>query len=162
MKTVVVGAYLPRFSPERLARYVAEDKWRYINVSVPDLRSKGFLKDFTDEYVLERAQEIADETERELQHAALFEVEITDHNGTFDVSEIEGAWEPSFLSLDGAMLLEGLGLSPANSHSFRVAFWVHEWSESDELVGSKGPLGLPQYSSVPERLWTLAPYALVD
>ncbi|WP_430419653.1 hypothetical protein [Methylibium petroleiphilum] len=162
MNAIVVGAYLPRLDPERLARYVAEDKWRYINVAVSDLRSKGFLKDFTDDYVLARAQEIADETQRELQQAALFEIEVTDNNGTFDVSEIESAWEPSFLSPDGAMLLESLGQSPANSTSFRVAFWVHEWSEGNELVGSSGSLGLPEFSSVPERLWTLAPYALVD
>jgi hypothetical protein len=162
MNAIVVGAYLPRLDPERLARYVAEDKWRYVNVAVPDLRSKGFLKDFTNEYVLERAQEMAEETERELQQAALFEVEVTDNDGTFDVSEIEAAWEPSFLSPDGAMLLESLGLSPANSRSFRVAFWVHEWREGSELVASNGSLGLPKFLPVPERLWTLAPYALVD
>lgn len=162
MKAIVVGAYLPRLDPGRLARYVAEDKWRYINVAVPDLRSKGFLKDFTDEYVVERAQEIAEETQRELQQAALFEIEVADSDGTFNVSDIEGAWEPSFLSPDGAMLLECLGLSPANSKSFRVAFWIHQWSEGNELVGPDGPIELPQFSPVPERLWKLAPYAIVD
>lgn len=162
MNAIVVGAYLPRLDPERLGRYVAEDKWRYINVAVPDLRSKGLLTDFTDEYVVERAQEIADETQRELQQAALFEIEVTDSDGTFDISEIEGAWEPSFLSPDGSMLLELLGLSPVNTQSFRVAFWIHQWSEGNELIGSNGPLELPQFSPMPERLWTLAPYAIVD
>ena len=162
MNTTVIGAHLPRLDPERLARYVAEGKWRYVNVAVPDLRSNGFLKDFTDEYVHERAEEIADETAHELQRAALFEVEVTDNNGAFDVSAIEGAWEPTFLSPDGTVLLESLGLSPANSRSFRTAFWVHDWNEGSELVGPNGPLGLPQFSPVPERLWALAPYALVD
>ena len=162
MNTIVVGAHLPRLSPERLARYVAEDKWRYINVSVPDLRSKGILKNYTDHYVLERAEELAEQTTHELQHAALFEIEVTENNGAFDVSAIEAAWEPTFLSPDGTAPLEGLGLSQDKASTFRVAFWVHDWNERSALVGPNGPLQLPQFSPVPERLWMLAPFALVD
>ena len=162
MNTIVVGAHLPRLSPERLARYVTEDKWRYINVSVPDLRLKGFLKEYSDQYVLARAEELAEQTANALQHAALFEIEVTEDNGAFDVSAIEGAWEPSFLSPDGTLPLESIGLSEANASTFRVAFWVHDWNKRSELVGPDGPLQLPQFSAVPERLWMLAPFALVD
>lgn len=92
MNTTVIGADLPRLDPERTARFATDDKWRYVNGMVPDLRSQGFLKDLTDENGLERAEETADETARALQHAALFEVAVTVNHRTFDLSAFDGAW----------------------------------------------------------------------
>ena len=162
MKLRVVGAYLPRLDAQRLARYVEEDELRYVNVAVPDLRSQGFLADVSDEYVIQRAREIAEETEYALRRAALFEVEVTEHRGEFNPSSIEGAWEPTYLDLQGGSVIAEQPRELVDVPGFRVAFYVHEWPEDGVLQRPDGALPVPHFSAVPERLWQLARYAIVD
>jgi hypothetical protein len=162
MNVTIIGAYLPRLSPERLAKYVSDDRAHYLAHSIPHLRSQGFLTGLSDEDASERAAEIAEETQHALEHAALFEAEVVESDGTFDAGFIEAAWEPTYLSPDGATLLEDINLSPATAETFRVAFYVHDWQDGHVLVGPGGPFLLPAFTPVPERLWQLAPYALVD
>ena len=162
MKAIIIGAHLPRLSPVRLVKHVSDDSTRYLTQGVPYLRSQGFLRDLSDEDVRERAAEIAEETQYALERAALFEAEVVGSDGTFDAGSIEGAWEPAYLSPDGATLLESIGLSPATAKTFRVAFYVHDWQDGQPLIGPSGAFLLPAFTPVPERLWQLAPYALVD
>jgi hypothetical protein len=162
MNIRVVGAYLPSLKPERLRRYVEEDQLRYINVDVPALRAQGFLSDVSDEYIAERAAEIAEEKEQALQSAALFEIEVTHHQGDFDPFAIEGAWEPAYLDLAGRRVVAEYTDEIAGLAAFRVAFYVHDWKRGSTLRGPSGTLALPSFRPVPERLWQLAPYAIVD
>ena len=115
----------------------------------------------SDEEVLVRADEIAEDTERELERAALFELEVR-MKDSFDLSSIIEAWEPCYLTPDGESTLEGLGLSPSTATAYRVAFWVHDWHEGKKLTGLDQMLSFPTPEAVPGRVGGLAPYALVD
>jgi hypothetical protein len=162
MSTVaIIGAHLPRLDQGRLAKYVADEEARYVNVAVPELRAKGFLKHISDQDVRARAEEIAEEMQYELERAALFELEVRSADQPFDIASIEEAWEPAYITADGEQLLEQVGLSPSTASVYRVAFWVHNW-KGTKLGGLAGIGDIPPCSPVPERLWRLAPYALVD
>ena len=98
----------------------------------------------------------------------MFEVLVEGHVGDFDPFAIfekhttSVAWEPVYLSSDGIHSIAQSTGELADVKSFRVAFYVHEWPEGGELVGPTGPLICPPFAETPERLWTLAPYALLD
>ena len=163
MKFQLVGAYLPSLDPDRLARYVADDELNFVTVAIPSLRAQGFLKDQSDQEIRARAKEIAEEKLSTLQCAALYEVAVTEGSGRFDPAEIEpAAWEPAYLTPDGQALLEDLGLSVAVAQEFRVAFYVHDHSPAGGPSLLDGALTASKFTPVPERLWRLAPYALVD
>ncbi len=98
----------------------------------------------------------------DLERAALFEAEVSNNDGSFDATRIERAWEPVYLTPDGNAPLEESGVSVASAKAFRVAFYVQEWQEGQTLAGPNGPLVLPKFMRVPERLWHLAPYAIAD
>jgi hypothetical protein len=50
---------------------------------------------------------------------------------------------------------------PAES-VYRVAFFIHAWRHQLGLNSTYGPLTLVPQSPIPERLWRLAPFELVD
>jgi len=126
-------------------------------------RSSWSLED-----VDERALEIADELNTDLQSCALFEVEVQENAQRFHASDFSNSatglcgWEPAYLSLDGESVVSEASWVPPELETFRVAFYVHEWSESGRLLGPTGELELPACTPVPARLWKLAPYACLD
>ena len=162
MKLHLVGAYLPKLTPERLSLHIAEDKQHFVAVAVPSLQTQGFLSGLSDQAIWARAEEIAAEKSAAIERAAIFEVAVSQNSGAFDLGEIEGAWEPAYLTPDGQALLEDLGLSVANAMQFRVAFYIHDWPEREAPSLCGGKLAAREFTPVPERIWRLAPYALVD
>lgn len=103
-----------------------------------------------------------------LGSAVLIELLVESHGGAFDPDDFyeaqttSVAWEPAYLSVNGDQKVAEV-LSELNPEEpFRVAFFVHDWPENGTLVGPTGKLALPSFESVPERLWRLAPYVLLD
>lgn len=135
---------------------------------IRELQSHGLARSWSDDELRERATELPTELEDAMSSAALFEVLVEGHAGEFDPYEIwekrttSAAWEPAYLSEDGEVSIAD-NLSVLSSvTTFRVAFYVHDWPEGGELIGPTGALGSPSFQPVPERLWKLAPYALLD
>jgi hypothetical protein len=167
MQLTVLGAYLPRLSPERLAAWIVADVQSFAT-EIRAMKSRGLAQSWSEEEIESRAAELPEELEAALSAAALFEVLVDDHVGDFDPFAIfekhttSVAWEPAYLSLDGThSIAEHIG-ELADVKSFRIAFYVHEWPEGGELVGPMGPLVHPPFAETPERLWKLARYALLD
>lgn len=167
MKLTVIGAYLPRLTPERLAAWIEEDVQSFVT-RIREMQSQGLAQSWSEEEIESRAAELPEEVKEALSAAALFEVLVEDHVGDFDPFAIfekyttSVAWEPAYLSLDGTYsIAERIGDLQAVM-SFRVVFYVHEWPEVGELVGPMGVLIHPPFVETPERLWKLAPYALLD
>jgi hypothetical protein len=167
MKLTVIGAYLPRLCPERLADWIEEDVQSFAT-SIREMKSRGLAQSWSEEEIESRAAELPGELEEALSAAALFEVLVEDHVGDFNPFAISEkhttsvAWEPAYLSLDGTYsIAESISDLP-DAKSFRVVFYVHEWPEAGELVGPTGMLNHPPFVETPERLWKLVPYALLD
>lgn len=167
MQLTVIGAYLPRLSPERLAAWIAEDVQSFAT-GIRAMKSQGLAQSWSEDEIDSRSAELPNELEEALSAAALFEVLVEGHVGDFDPFAIfekhttSVAWEPVYLSLDGIHSIAQSTGELADVKSFRVAFYVHEWPEGGELVGPKGPLICPPFAETPERLWKLAPYAFLD
>ena len=166
MQVRVVGAYLPRLTQDAIARFIADDVAGFRKI-IRELRDRG-ITDTTDAEIEERALELPAALDADLQTCALFEVEVTGNDREFDPADFENpdtgfcGWEPAFLSLDGSNVLFEGSSAPPDVKDFRVAFYVHEWQGPGRLVGPTGELDLPEFTPVPERLWTLAPYSCVD
>jgi hypothetical protein len=162
MNTRLIGAYLPRLTPERLARHIAEDRWRFVNVGIPDLQQQGFALEWTKEAIEERADEIAEEKAYCLERAALFEFAISGANKYFEPGVFENAWEPAFLDSEGQRVIAEVVSELPEGKPFRLVFWIHDWDEGSTLDGPDGPVQVGEFEPVPERLWSLAPYEVVD
>jgi hypothetical protein len=167
MQLTVIGAYLPRLSPERLTAWIEEEVQSFAT-DIRAMKSRGLAQSWSEEEIDSRAAELPEELEEALSAAALFEVLVEEHVGDFDPFAISEkhtssvAWEPVYLSLDGThSIAEHVG-DLMDVKSFRVAFYVHEWPEGGELVGPMGLLIHPPFVETPERLWRLAPYVLLD
>lgn len=166
MQLRVIGAHLPRLDQAAVAQFIAGDVASF-KVTLIDLIERG-ISSSTYEEVQERALELPEELDGDLQRCALFEVEVTGNAGEFDPAEFCNpetgylGWEPAFLSMDGERVVVESSTAPSELSEFRVAFYIHKWSESGALVGPTGPLTLPPFTPVPDRLWKLAPYACLD
>jgi len=166
MRIQVIGAYLPRLDQKAISTFIAEDVAGFVK-TMRQLLCHGVTRT-TEKEIRERAAELPAELDADLQACALFEVEVRENDGEFDPSQFQNpetglcGWEPAFLSTDGkSIVFEGYS-SPSDLRDFRVAFYIHQWSEPGRLVGPTGALKLPKFTKVPKRLWKLAPYALVD
>ena len=162
MHAHLVGAYLPRLTPDRLVQHVEDDRWRFVHVGVPELQRQGFLLDLTVEAIEERAAEIAEEMAYNLERAALFEFAIHEAKHPFDPGVFEGAWEPAYLDITGQRVIVESAHDLPGAEPFRLAFWIHDWEAESVLKGPEGPIAIDAFQAVPERLWSLAPYAIVD
>jgi hypothetical protein len=117
---------------------------------------------------LNSALELPEELNADLQRCALFEAEVTGNTSEFNPADFSNpvtsyaGWQPAFLTLDGKSILFEAYQAPATLEAFRVAIYIHEWDEPGTLVGPTGPLELPPFAKVPDRLWKLAPYACLD
>lgn len=162
MHTRLIGIYIPRLTPERLARHIEEDRWRFVNVGIPDLQRQGFALEWTREAIEDRSAEIAEEKADCLSRAALFEFEISGADKYFEPGVFESAWEPAFLAADGQSVIAEFVNELPEGEPFRLVFWIHDWDERSTLNGPEGPVQIGELDPVPERLWSLAPYAIVD
>lgn len=167
MKLTVIGAYLPRLTPERLALWIEKDVHAFAT-SIREMKLQGLAQSWSEEEIESRAAELPEELEEALSAAALFEVLVEDHLGDFDPFAIfekhtgSVAWEPAYLSLDGTHSIGESNGDLPDVKNFRVVFYVHEWPEAGELVGPTGAIIHPPFAETPERLWKLAPYVLLD
>ena len=151
---------------ESIASFISSDVASF-KETMRDLAARGISK-ATPEEIEDRALEIPEELNADLQRCALFEIEVTDNDQEFDPTEFTNpesgyvGWEPVFLSMDGESVVTEAYKASASMASFRVAFYIHEWDEPGTLVGPGGSLALPAFTRVPDRLWKLAPYSCLD
>jgi hypothetical protein len=166
MRVRVLGAHLPRLDQAGIAKFIREDVERF-KETLFGLIAAGTIKRDREE-IESRALELPEELDYDLQRCALFELEVTENDTEFDPAEYGNpdsgglGWEPAFLSLDGTSHVTEAYKAPASLRDFRVVFYVHDWELPGRLVGPSGELDLPSFTPVPERLWKLAPYSLVD
>jgi hypothetical protein len=166
MQLHVIGAHLPRLDQAGMSQFIREDVASF-KATMLDLMTRGISKS-TPEEIEERALELPQELDADLQRCALFEVEIIENDQDFDPTEFSNpdsgylGWEPAFLTPDGETIITEAYKAPASLTHFRVAFYIHEWEEPGSLVGPAGALTLPPFTPVPARLWKLAPYSCVD
>jgi hypothetical protein len=162
----IIGAHLPRLDQEGIAQFIKKDVASFKKTMFDLVKRR--ISTATREEIEERALELPEELDADLQRCALFEVEVTDNKRELDPTDFCNpetgyvGWEPVFLSIDGKKVITEEYTAPADLTDFRVAFYIHEWDEPGRLVGPDGPLELPPFKPVPERLWKLAPYSCVD
>ena len=165
MQLRVLGAHLPRLDQVGISGFIRDDVACF-KATLLDLIACGVSK-ATPEEIDERALELPEELDADLQRCALFEVEVADNDQDFDPTEFSNpdtgyvGWEPVFLSPDGETIITEAYKAPASLTHFRVVFYIHEWEEPGRLVAPTGPLSLPAFTPVPTRLWKLAPYSCV-
>lgn len=175
----VIGVYLPNADAVRYEAFVSEQVARQnpINFSA---ELKAFLERVGRgaEIVALSPEELAerrDYFEQEFSGVAQVEVLVEYPDERFSVgdfkqvnpamgeSHYQVAWNEKFLTLDGLRLLGENRFNELPVEScYRIAFFIHSWNHSLGLAGSYGSLPLPSPSAVPERLWKLAPFELVD
>lgn len=166
MHVRVLGAHLPRLDQAGIATFIRDDVLRFKQTML-ELIDSGTVERDRDQ-VEERALELPEELDYDLQRCALFELEVTGNEAEFDPSEYGNpdsgrlGWEPAFLSMDGTAVVTEAYRAPPSLRDFRVAFYVHDWELPGRLVGPVGELELPPFTAVPARLWKLAPYSCVD
>jgi hypothetical protein len=166
MPITVIGAYLPRLDQEGIAQFIERDVASFKNTMLDLIKRR--ISNSTEEDIEERALELPEELDADLQRCALFEVEITDFIGELDPTDFCNpdtgcvGYEPAFLSLDGMTVIADAYNTPSKLTGYRVAFYIHEWDDASRLVVPDGPLELPIFKPVPERLWELAPYSCLD
>ena len=166
MQLRVIGAHLPRLDQAGISQFIREDVASF-KATMLDLIARGISKSAPEE-IDERALELPQELDADLQRCALFELEVIENSQDFDPAEFSNpdtgylGWEPVFLSPDGETILTEAYRAPASLAHFRVAFYIHAWEEPGRLVGPAGALALPAFTPVPARLWKLAPYSCVD
>lgn len=166
MQLRVLGAHLPRLDQAGISQFIKDDVASF-QATLLDLIARGVSKSAPED-VEERALELPEELDADLQRCALFEVEVIDNAQELDPTEFSNpdtgyvGWEPVFLSPDGETIITEAYKAPAALAHFRVVFYIHEWDEPGRLVGPTGALSLPEFTPVPTRLWKLAPYSCVD
>ena len=167
MNIKVLGAYRPSLTPERMAEWICSDVAAF-GVEIRELRLRGLAQYWTEEKLLQREAELPREMAEALNSAVLLELLVEGHGGTFDPDQFfeeqtsSVAWEPAYLSTTGDEIAAKTLSDLSTEDAFRVAFYVHDWPEHGVLVGPMGKLALPSFAPVPERLWKLAPYVLLD
>jgi hypothetical protein len=166
MRVRVLSAHLPRLDQAGIAAFIRANVESFKKTLFEMIESGRIKRDRED--VEERALELPEELEYDLQRCALFELEVTGNESDFDPSEYGNpdsgfmGWEPVFLSMDGEAVVTEACTAPSSLQNFRVAFYVHEWETPGRLAGPLGDLELPAFTPVPDRLWRLAPYSCVD
>lgn len=167
MRVSVIGAHLPRLTPNRMSKWIADAVDGFREVMTESVQS-GVFKSWTLEQIALRAEELPDEYVSALRGVALFEIRVEQCEGVFDFMQFSEqlttsvAWEPVLLTVDGEATIETKATVPAELSAFRAAFFIHDWPENGTLLGPTGPLLVPEFTPVPERLWKLAPYELLD
>jgi hypothetical protein len=151
----IVGAYLPRLDQSALLAAAEQQAERFRQENLALIR-QGFSG--TDSEVEARAPEYASEIAYHLEHAALFEAEVTESTEQFDgrcfySPEIdEYGWSPAFLSMDGCQFLTDSREETTYEQQFRVLFFIKDWHDDCTLDGPTGALQLSELIPVPSRV----------
>ena len=162
----VIGVYSPKQSPRRLERFIKA----YLSSTKRTLGKLGVRVRGSDR----RFRQIAQELRAALAEAVPVEVLVKNADDRLRVGDFaqrdpqqprghwQVAWNEVFLTPDGQRAVaRGAGGLPRR-RSFRMAFYIHLWKHGATLSSSYGPMPYPDLAAVPERLWRLAPYELVD
>jgi hypothetical protein len=173
----VLGIYAPKLNPDRYTAFLeseiaSRDPAGYSDSEIDSLRSFG--RDVSP-LSAEDKDELRSHLEREFGNAVLVEVVVTNPSIDFNVGDFvqpnptlardlwQTAWDERYLTADGtALLTEEPSERCEQSQSLRMVFYIHYWQEKQPLDSSYGNLALPLVEPVPDRLWILAPYSLVD
>lgn len=121
----------------------------------------------------EDRQEWENDLRRNMDDAAVFEVQVTNPDAKFSMSDFvqadpsrpkeqwQVAWDETFLTTDGETVIDiGRGRRLPEARQYRVVFVIHSWKPGLPLGSSYGELQPPPMQPLPERLWRLAPYDL--
>lgn len=175
----VIGVYIPTLDRARYNAFVQEqvDRQNPINFSA---ELKAFLKRVGREsdivaLSIEELQERKEYFEQEFSGVAQIEVLVEDPDANFKIADFQQtnpsvpsnrwqvAWSEKFLTRDGNSLLGEYQFNELPTERiYRVAFFVHLWKHELGLNSTYGPLALVLPAPIPERLWLLAPFELVD
>ncbi len=111
----------------------------------------------------------------QLASTVLVEVLVKEADESFDVGDFaqadpnlprenwQVAWAEAYLNENGDELLCDRWDSPSKEiRTFRVAFFVHCWKDSQPIMTSDGELLATAPMPMPERLARLVPYECVD
>jgi len=123
----------------------------------------------------EEREDAAGYIERSLSEAVYVEALVTNADERFDAGDFQQpdpslppgqtqvAWNEIYLSKDGEAVLSGRCPPQFPSdEQFRVVFVIHRWKPHLPLESSYGELACPDVQPLPDRLWRLAPYEMVD
>ena len=175
----VIGVYSPVMDRARYNAFVDEQVARQNPIDFSK-ELKDFLKRVGRESEIvalpaEEIQERREYFEQELSGVAQVEVLVENPDECFKVADFQQidpslpkvrwqvAWNEVFLSPDGERLLGEYHFNDRPIESvYRVAFFIHAWKHELGLESTYGPLTLVPHSPIPERLWRLAPFELVD
>jgi hypothetical protein len=104
---------------------------------------------------------------QELAPTVLFDLEVRDIDSHFAVDHFtqpgsdQVAWDEKFLDLATGAII-GRSLDPPPAPSFRLLFYLHFMDRAKPLNTSYGPLTIPEVKPMPDEVWKLAPYQVVD
>jgi hypothetical protein len=175
----VVGVYSPTLDKPRYDSFVEEQVDRQNPINFSD-ELKSFLKRVGREseivaFSTEELDERREYFEQEFAGVAQVEVLVEDPDALFKVGDFQQvdpsapssrwqvAWNEKFLTFDGAQVLGEYSFNELPTESrYRITFFVHAWRHDLGLNSSYGPVSLPPLSPIPERVWQLAPFEVVD
>ena len=175
----VVGVYSPTADAERYNSFVQEQVDRQNPINFSD-ELKAFLKRAGRESEIvalpeDELQERREYFEQEFAGVAQIEVLIENPDGSFKIGDFQQidpavpsnrwqvAWSERFLTPDGEQLLGEYQFNELPTENiYRVVFFIHSWRQELGLNSTYGPLTLVPQMPIPERLWLLAPFELVD
>ncbi len=175
----VIGVYSPTVDLARYETFVREQVARQNPINCSD-ELKAFLKRVGREAEIvalspEELEERREYFEQEFAGVAQIEVLVEYPDASFSIADFvqvnpavpesrwQVAWNEHFLTPDGLQLLGEYRFNELPTEtSYRIVFFIHFWDHSLGLTSSFGPLSLVPISAIPERLWQLAPFELVD
>lgn len=175
----LVGIYIPTLDAERYRAFVNQEISRQNPINFSD-ELKDFLKRVgrEDEIVAMEPEELEERREyfeQEFSGVAQVEVLVEDPDTTFSIGDFQQAnpskpssswqvaWAEKFLTPNGSALLGEYRFNELPvEKSYRVVFFIHDWKQHLGLNSTYGPLALVEPTPIPERLWQIAPYELVD
>jgi len=175
----LIGVYLPILDPLRYNAFVATEVASQNPINFCD-ETKDLLVRLgrgleivalSPEELIERREYF----EQEFAGVAQIEVLVENPDADFSVSDFQQidpsvpgsfwqvAWNEKFLTADGSQGVDAYGPDGLPvTQKYRVAFFIHSWRQALGLNTSYGPLPMLEPVPIPERLWLLAPFELVD
>jgi len=175
----VIGVYSPTVDMPRYRAFVSEQVAKQNPINFSD-ELKAFLRRVGREADIvalspEELQERREYFEQEFSGVAQVEVLVEYPDARFSVADFKQvnpavpesrsqvAWNEQFLTPDGSRSLGEFRFNQLPSESsYRIVFFIHSWNQNLGLASTYGPLSLVPISAIPERLWQLAPFELVD
>jgi hypothetical protein len=173
----ILGVYSPSADHERYEQVVAAYAASCDPANLPPRLREEFIRNGRDVEPLspEGLKDAEFPIRFALSDAVYIEATILNVDQHFDAGQFtqadpnvpkerwQVAWNETYLSLDGETVLSGYPYNKAPKDStLRVVFVIHCWNEQLPLGSSYGDITCPSPKPLPERLWRLAPYEMVD